>query len=362
MNNLRCASAGKDNVIKLWTLGDSENIYKRGSMWSCEAQASYKRQTIGSICFSQDGSLLAAGYGSTLVLYDGRTLRLLHALSSSAGYDGVVAKAQLRLAPMPLNGTRTELTQQRQKLWSLLQTLLNSDDQKLVQQARQLMSNAPTSQSKSKIEQIPKESVYKHIMQMSELGLHQKLQLLRRFGIECTVHEACYRRLKDHLQQCLVDPITVQRRLRALEARLHRLQPRQRFKAKLRLTRLSGRRKNYEELVKRELLPLFSVLKLDETTKAAPTSSKKRKRWESQPDKALKAKAAPLQTIAQISHVQFGAGAQAHLVAVCTESRVLIWNLMTLRLQAGLKLSVRQLAFDPLTNLIAAVTRNDERE
>ncbi|TDG48678.1 hypothetical protein AWZ03_005007 [Drosophila navojoa] len=361
VKDLRCASAGQDNVIKLWTLGDSENIYKRTEMWSCAAQASYKRQALGSICFSQDGSLLAAGYGSTLVLYDGRSLRQLRALSTSAGYDGVVAKAQLRLAPMPMNGTRTELTQQRQKLWSLLQTLLDSDDQKLVQQARQLMSSAPISQSKASNEQIPKESVYKHIMKIPELGLHQKLQLLRRFGIECTVHEACHKRLKEYLQQFLVDPMAVQRRLLTLEARLHRLQPRHRFKAKLRLTRLSDRRKNYEELVKQELLPLFSVLKLDETTKAAkPMSAKKRKRWEATAAKTLPTKAAPLQTVAQISHVQFGAGAQAHLVAVCTETRVLIWNLMTLRLQAGLKLSVRQLAFDPLTNLIAAVTRNDE--
>ncbi|EDW03615.1 WD repeat-containing protein 75 [Drosophila grimshawi] len=366
VNNLRCATAGKDNVIKLWTVGDSENIYKRGTMWSCAAQASYKRQSLGSICFSQDGSLLAAGYGSTLVLYDARTLRLLHALSSSAGYDGVVAKAQLRLAQMPVNGTRTELQQQRQQLYGLLQTLLDSNDQKLVKQARQLIASAPSSQCKSSNEQTPKdaikENVYKHIMQMSELGLHQKLQLLRRFGIECTVHEACHRRLRMHLQNCVVDPMAVQRRLKTLEARLHRLQPRQRFKAKQRLARLSSRRKNYEQLVRQELLPLFSVLHLDETTKptAATAAATKRKRWETKPAKAPQMESAPLQSCAQISHVQFGAGAQAHLVAVCTETRVLIWNLMTLRLQAGLKLSVRQLAFDPLTNLIAAITRNDE--
>lgn len=78
--------------------------------------------------------------------------------------------------------------------------------------------------------------------------------------------------------------------------------------------------------------------------------------------KKITARAAPLQRSAQISHVQFGAGNQAHLVAVCTESRVLIWNLLTLRLQAGLKLSVRQLAFDPLTNLMAVITKNDECE
>ncbi|KAH8377198.1 hypothetical protein KR093_004054 [Drosophila rubida] len=395
VDNLRCASAGKDNVIKLWTISDSENIYKRNVMWSCEAQASYKQQRLESICFSQDGSLLAAGYGHTLVLFDARTLRLLHALSTSAGYDGVLSKAQVRLAYTPINGTRTELVQQRQQLWGLLQTLLNSNDKKLVQQAQQLMAGtSPSNQSQSQQKGEPKEGVnepdnqtiYKHIMQMAELGLHQKLQLLRRFGIECTVRDGFQMRLKAHLQSCVVEPLAAHTRIHTLKARLHRLQPRQRFKAKVRLVQLNKRRQNYE-ILKHELLPLFSTLQLDETTK--PPAAK-RQRSEGKPVKASKpnknkkasksAKSeklgklgkpnltakkslvlqAPLQGSAQISHVQFGAGAQAHLVAVCTETRVLIWNLMTLRLQAGLKLSVRQLAFDPLTNLIAAVTRSNE--
>lgn len=243
VNNLRCASAGKDNVIKLWTIWDSENIYKRGIMWSCVAQANYKQQALESMCFSQDGSILAAGYGHTLVLFDARSLRLLHALSTSAGYDGVLAKAQLRLSQTPINGTRSELTQQRQQLWNLLQTLLNSNDQKLIQQAQQLMASAPSGQGKDSGKQATKETVYKHIMQMSELGLHQKLQLLRRFGIECKVHASCQVRLRSHLQRCVVDPLAAQTRLRTIKDRLLRLQPCQRFKAKQRLVRLKKRRK-----------------------------------------------------------------------------------------------------------------------
>ncbi|KAM8716801.1 hypothetical protein ACLKA7_003639 [Drosophila subpalustris] len=357
VQNLRCASAGKDNVIKLWTLVDSENIYNRNVMWSCAAQTSFKQQVLVSMCFSQDGSILAAGYGHTLVLFDARSLRLLHALSTSAGYDGVVSKAQLRLSQTPINGTRSELTQQRQQLWNLLQTLLNSNDQKLIQQARQLMSSATSGQCKISVGQNPKAKakklVFKHIMQMSELGLHQKLQLLRRFGIECKVHDNCQNRLLSYLNNCVVDHRAAQKRIWTLQARLHRLQPSKRFKAKQRLVRFENRRRSYEKLVSQELLPLFSVLKLDETTKPKCRHSELKRA------KPL-GKTAPLQCSAQISHVQFGAGAQAHLVAICTETRVLIWNLMTLRLQAGLKLSVRQMAFDPLTNLIAAVTRNNE--
>ncbi|XP_062121762.1 WD repeat-containing protein 75 [Drosophila sulfurigaster albostrigata] len=398
VDNLRCASAGKDNVIKLWTLGDSENIYKRSVMWTCEAQASYKQQRLESICFSQDGSLLAAGYGHTLVLFDARTLRLLHALSTSAGYDGVVSKAQVRLSHTAINGTRTELVQQRQQLWGLLQTLLNSNDKKLVQQAQQLMASPSSSnqnQRQTSTAQEPsKQEIFKHIMQMAELGLHQKLQLLRHFDIECYVSTAYQKSLKAHLQMCGVEPQSANERVRTLNERLHRLQPRQRFKAKVRLLQLKKRRQNYE-LDRHEILPLFSMLQLDETTKPAEKVKRINKsgKLDKKSNKSLKLvksiksakadnsaglpyinpfkkgsmkakesdeKLAPLQGSAQISHVQFGSGAQAHLVAVCTETRVLIWNLMTLRLQAGLKLSVRQLAFDPLTNLIAAVTRNNE--
>lgn len=329
-------------------------------MWVCSAQASYKQEPLGSICFSQDGSLLAAGFGRTLVLYDARSLGLLHALSTAAGYDGVVSKAQLRISQTPVNGTRAEVSQQRQQLWSLLQTLLDSNDTKLIEQARQLMSSAPNNQTKGPRpahKDPSKEAVFKYIMQMSELGLHQKLQLLRRFGIECSVHDSYQKKLDEHLKRYLVDNSAACQRIMSLNMRLHRLHKRQMFKAKLRVQSLTKRRENYQELVAEDLLPLFSVLKLDKVTKPA----REGKRWASkiaQPNASL----APLQSFAQISHVQFGAGAQAHLVAVCTETRVLIWNLMTLRLQAGLKLSVKHLAFDPHTNLIAAVTRNNECE
>lgn len=329
-------------------------------MWVCSAQASYKQEPLGSICFSQDGSLLAAGFGRTLVLYDARSLGLLHALSTAAGYDGVVSKAQLRISQTPVNGTRAEVSQQRQQLWSLLQTLLDSNDTKLIEQARQLMSSAPNNPTKGPRpahKDPSKEAVFKYIMQMSELGLHQKLQLLRRFGIECSVHDSYQKKLDEHLKHYLVDNSAACQRIMSLNMRLHRLHKRQMFKAKLRVQSLTKRRENYQELVAEDLLPLFSVLKLDKVTKPA----REGKRWASkiaQPNASL----APLQSFAQISHVQFGAGAQAHLVAVCTETRVLIWNLMTLRLQAGLKLSVKHLAFDPHTNLIAAVTRNNECE
>ncbi|KMY91274.1 uncharacterized protein LOC6733035 [Drosophila simulans] len=366
VDNLRCATAGEDNVVKVWGITDSENIYKRGTMWSCLAQTSYRNLPIGSLCFSQDGSLLAVGYGNTLVLYDARNPRLpLQTLSCPPGLDGVISKAQLRLAQTPLNGARKEFTQQRQQLWTLLKTLLNSNDENLIQQAKDLIVGPPV---KAKLVSQPdnttKETVFKYIMKMPELGLHQKLQLLRRFGVECSVPLAHRQRLLQHLQQRAVIPQATKVRLRKLEFRLHRLHTRHRYKAKQRLSHVNNRRQKFENLVPQDVMNLFSVLKLDESSKPKNEKTGKFKLNDSSKTnikaKKIPASAAPLQGLAQISHVQFGAGDQAHLVAVCTESRVLIWNLLTLRLQAGLKLSVSQLAFDPLTNLMAVITKNDE--
>ncbi|XP_068140161.1 WD repeat-containing protein 75 [Drosophila tropicalis] len=358
VDNLRCATAGKDNIIKLWSMSASENIYRPGHTWNCIAQTSYKQMTIGSICFAEDGSLLAAGYGNTLVLYDGRSLLQLQALSCPAGYDGVLAKAQLRLSKTLVNGTRKELSQQRQQLMAILKTLLNSNDAELIEQAKTLINASPkiTAERLEVPEDTRKESVYKYIMKMSELSLHQKLQLLRRFDIQCSVSETHRNRLVEHLQRCLAPS----QRIKEMDARLLRLQQRHRFKAKHQLDQLIRRRQKYEKVVKQDLLPLFSTLQLDEHSKAKTAKPSQPPASQTQKGKAPKVPPAPLQGLAQISHVQFGAGAQAHLVAICTESRVIIWNLMTLRVQAGLKLSVTQLAFDPLTNLIAVITKNDE--
>jgi len=334
------------------------------------------------MCFSQDGSLLAVGYGNILALYDARNPRLpLQTLSCPPGIDGVISKAQLRLAQSPLNGTRKELTQQRQQLWDLLKTLINSNDEKLIKQAKDLIVGPPAkAQLVNEAEDASKEAVFRYIMKMPELGLHQKLQLLRRFGVECSIPHVLRNRLLKHLEQKAVIPLATKLRLRKLDARLHRLHRRHRYKAKHRLNDLTKRRQNFEDLVPQDIMSLFSVLKLDENSQPKKEVNIKPKKnakgkpkmnEEIQPKlngkvnikvKKIPTKAVPLQGLAQISHVQFGAGEQAHLVAVCTESRVLIWNLLTLRLQAGLKLSVRQLAFDPLTNLMAVITKNDECE
>jgi hypothetical protein len=47
-------------------------------------------------------------------------------------------------------------------------------------------------------------------------------------------------------------------------------------------------------------------------------------------------------------------------VIVCTENRLLIWNLLNLRLQTAVKLSVKDITIDSFTNAVGAFTIHNE--
>lgn len=67
-----------------------------------------------------------------------------------------------------------------------------------------------------------------------------------------------------------------------------------------------------------------------------------------------------LKSTTQVNHVAFAAGEYAHLVIVCTDTRLLIWNLLTLRLQSSYKLAVDKIAVDMYTSLVAVITHQHD--
>ncbi|ETN64216.1 hypothetical protein AND_004046 [Anopheles darlingi] len=70
--------------------------------------------------------------------------------------------------------------------------------------------------------------------------------------------------------------------------------------------------------------------------------------------------AVPVKTAAQIRNVLFCNGPYSHLVIVSTENRLMVWNLLSLKLQVSVALSIERIALDPFTNLIATFTDNNE--
>lgn len=351
VENLLCATVGEDNIIKIWSLDESDNIYNEGETWYCVAQTSYKDLPVDSISFSQDGSLLAAGYGNTLCIYNADNLKLKAALTGSNGVDGCITKAQIKLPLKHLNGAKSELAEKRKKLMQLFSNILETNEGTLIKELQKTLNDKKSLAKVNigELEDQQKINLYKKILQMHELNLFQKVLLYQKLGIACKVHPQMETKLTENLGK-LIDKVQIKHQL---HSQTYRLNLRQRFKAKYRLQQFSKQQLEYDKITK-NLVPLLSLLNLDIKQKH-PTKSKEKKKKIS--DENI---LPPKPTMAEISHVQFAAGEYAHLVVVCTEHRVLIWNLLTLRLQAVLKLSVKHLTFDPQTNLVAVVTQYNE--
>ncbi|XP_075153172.1 WD repeat-containing protein l(2)05287 [Haematobia irritans] len=364
VDNLLCATVGEDNVIKMWCLDDSDSIYKDGKSWFCIAQTSYRNLPVDSISFSQDGSLLAAGYGNTLCIYKSDDLKLKAALTGANGMDGCVSKAQVRIPSKNMNGSRNDLKEKRDKLMKLFSNMLDMNEETLIKELQKTVVHDKKKKSDmmdpvGELDDKQKTALYTRILQLHELNLFQKVMIYQKLGIGCKVHPQIAAKFADYIHNTVKER-RKEKRAQLLHTELHRLNKQCRFKAKYRLDQYVKRQRTYDTTVSNNLVPLLSLLNLSHNTTQTPISNGSAAQASKSPKVNNEKVIPPKSPIAEIRHVQFAAGEYGHLVAVCTERRILIWNLLTLRLQSVLKLSVKHFTFDAQTNLMAVVTTNDE--
>uniref|UniRef100_A0A1I8Q2P4 WD repeat-containing protein 75 second beta-propeller domain-containing protein n=1 Tax=Stomoxys calcitrans TaxID=35570 RepID=A0A1I8Q2P4_STOCA len=365
VDNLLCATVGEDNIIKMWCLDDSDSIYKDGKSWFCIAQTSYRNLPVESISFSQDGSLLAAGFGNTLCIYNAEDLKLKAALSAPNGMDGCVNKVQIRIPSKNVNGVKVDLKEKRDRLMKLFSNMLELNDETLIKELHKTVNDKRTiSQHKAskpvtRLGDEQKKALYARVLQMHELNLFQKVMIYQKLGIGLKVHPQMASKVADYIHNT-VKQRRKEKRVQLLHAQVHHLNKQCRFKAKYRLEKHTKRQRIYDAAITNNLVPLLSLMNLSHNTQT-PVTNGSGSSQASKGTKDFKEKVIPSKpSIAQIRHVQFAAEEYGHLVAVCTERRILIWNLLTLRLQSVLKLSVKHFTFDPQTNLMAVVTNYDE--
>lgn len=377
---LMCASAGKDNVVKVWTLEVSDDVNKKARFWACTGKTDYKNLPVKSLAFSADGSLLSVGYGNTLCVYQAETLRLKCVLSSPAGLDGSANKITLNISQQlsagDENGTGTpnakqktnkvaKLEKRRKMLQAVKAYLANESDSDLV---RTICAKLNKLSSASRLQSVPsaeltlkeQEIVHSKIMAQNELNFYQKLEL---FG-ELSLHSQAPKELAAPFATYFSAQLGRLNSVRsALSGRMQRLPEHQRFSA-------ARKQFNYVKRVgmqRRISARVRDLLSFEEGTKV-PSTLTPRKRTNSEksqkPSQAEKTESTtvPVKQVAQIKHVAFGSGEYSHLVIVCTERRLLIWNLLTLRLQTAIKLSVHRLTVDPYTSLVAVFTVYNERK
>ncbi|XP_004524794.1 WD repeat-containing protein 75 [Ceratitis capitata] len=382
VDNLLCATVGEDNIIKMWSLEESDSIYKKGKAWYCIAKTSYRGLPVESISFSQDGSVLAAGYGNTLCIYRAENLKLKAALTPPPGFDGVVPTIQVSLRQKGVESQlKDDFTPERRKRWlQLLNDFIGKNDETLIKELEKFAEKCekidfkPKEVSAEDIDEETRKKLYNKIMDMHQLNFFHKVLLFQRLGIRVNVHPEGKERLLSYLYDTII-PEGQRNRLLEMENEVKHISTRYRYKAKWRLHEYEKRLKRYEAQVQEKLLPLMEALDFGDASSTPLTNGNSAHKSGASitPEKAEKSieqledNEEPLEEItlsdpvmAQIKKVQFAAGEWAHLVIVCTERRVLIYNLLTLRLHAACKLSVEHMAFDPISNLVAAFTKYNE--
>lgn len=75
------ATTGTDKKFRLWSPQDLNSIYKNGVSWVCENTCYYRGLNCGPASFSEDGSLIAVGFGSSLTVWDVDSVQLKETLT-----------------------------------------------------------------------------------------------------------------------------------------------------------------------------------------------------------------------------------------------------------------------------------------
>lgn len=336
VNNLLCATVGEDNVIKMWSLEETDNIYNKGKVWYCVAETSYRNLPVESISFSQDGSVLAAGYGNTLCIYKAENLKLKVALTPPPGYDGVAPHIQVSLRHKGIESPlKDEFTPEKQKKWlQLLNNFVEKNDETIIKELERFAEKCekiefnPREVSAEEIDEETRKQLYNKIMDMHELNFFHKVLLFQRLGIRVNVRPEGRERLLAYLYDTIL-PEGEHECFREMENEVRFMSTRERYKAKSRLHEYQKRLNKYDEEVQRKLLPLMEVLNFGDNNKGPSLTNgnntqndissisreKTATTTEQSNDTGLVEELTDLDpVIAQISKVQFATGEWAHLV------------------------------------------------
>ncbi|XP_055920541.1 WD repeat-containing protein 75 [Eupeodes corollae] len=359
VENLLCATVGNDNIIKLWSLEYSGDIHKNKQIWFCVAQTSYKNLPCESLGFCEDGSLLAAGFGNTLCVYKAENLSLLTALAPGGSFDGSLRKAQIRVPKLNKNGSKNDLNSKKQKIVQLFSNLLHAKDETLLKEIKNSVKTRKIREIET-LDNSQKQLLYKKIRSMNQLNLFQKLLLYQKLGIAFQLNEEWHSKIVAYVN----DNVPSAGKTKELKKQIPCLNLKSRFKAKFMINKYVKREQSYDQNIVNKLAPLLSLLKLD-GARAKPVLTNgvgngEPPKEETETQSGGSKPVPPMQSLLTIKKILFCSGDFAHLVIACTENRLLIWNLLNLRLQTVLKLSTEQIAIDSKNNLVAVFTKNKE--
>lgn len=315
--------------------------------------------SIKSIGFSSDTSLLGVGFGNTLCVYEPETLQLKCALSAPTGFDGSVNKLSISL---PSDKKKSNLTEKRQhflekrkKLLSAIRSMLESDDVNIVKKINDKKSTKATNTSRTPVQTSElgvdeQQMLFDQILAFNSINLFQKIHIYDKLNLHGRAPLKYRQAFADYCERSDVKSNNAD-----LCYRLMHVSPRYKFK----YAHKYHQYKSHCQKLKETKSAFDRVINFEQhkPTPKLPNGNVKWEDDENTVDEQL-IKSFHKETI-RINHVAFCAGEFSHLVIVCTENRLLIWNLLTLRLQSSYKIAVDKICIDLYTSLVAVTTKND---
>lgn len=354
-NELICASAGRDRCIKIWSLEKSENVKNAKLIWLCIEQLSYKNLPVTRIAFSQDSSLIAAGFGNVLCVWDSMSFKLKCALSSQASNDGSANRVMITLPPKPVKkSSHVENTlEKRRQIVDLMRSMISEKcDESLVKKMSQekksryfTQKSVDTVKAKS-LSKAEKETIFKRVLAIQDLSFNQKIQILHKLHIYYNISSRVEQELVDYMRHRTFE---CQQLYKNLNRKVGQIKSHEKYKLqwRFRTFNLLSSKRNRKAVTVRKLL----TQKIDEKL----LDIQKEKEHTENLRHLL-----PIKNLTHVSNVVFCTEELSHLAIVTTLDRVLIWDLLSLKLQGSFKVHTKFITLDPRTNLVAVFTKYNE--
>ena len=357
-DNLICVSSGLDNTIKVWSM-DEQDAINTNKVWMCIEKLSYKNLPVYSLYFSQDSSLLAAGLGNVLCVWDTITFKLKCTLSAPACLDGSINRVLVTLPKQSENPRKsqskestTAMLEKRKKTLELVRTMMDGKGsdalvKNITQEKQRYFTKKNFDVEKPQnLSAKEKKVIFQRVLEIQELNFNQKIHMLHKLNIFYKISNELETEICNHIKKTTIKMLEDYERTKRDVAHLKESD---RFQVQWKFQKfgLLNRRLGKQTVSMRKLLK-------------ERNPDHKRKISEKVEEKIENTKTIPIKCLTVINHVIFCMEELSHLVIVTTDDRLLIWNLLTLKVQASFKLSVKNITLDPLTNLIATFTKSNE--
>jgi NET1-associated nuclear protein 1 (U3 small nucleolar RNA-associated protein 17) len=333
-------------MIKIWSLEASEDIKTPKMIWMLIEQLNYKNLPVNSLSFSQDSSILIGGFGNALCIYDSYTMKLKCVLSAPAATDGSTNRALISMASGKLmRNNVSNVLEKRQKLLQMMESVIKDpkSSSDLIKNITEDKKRSFTQKSASKIKTknlkvSEKKEIFLRVLSNSELNFNQKLQILHKLNIYYKISN----RIEDEVFKFMMKQATEEQQLyRGLQKNINLIKNDAKYKIQWRfkMWKMRDLRRNRRIVTVRKLL------------KQTIADDRVKERNEA---------ILPIKNATQITNVLFCNNDLSHIAVATTPSRILIWNLLTLKIQGSFKIHTNVIAHDPRTNLVAVFSKYNE--